>query len=61
MYTESLSGVAVTIHSHAVKRPCLGENQPTVPDDSPASPIAPSPEPLSPVLEQREYESTTYR
>ena len=31
------------------------------PVDIPSSPIAPSPEPLSPVLEQREHGSTTYR
>lgn len=28
--------------------------------DPPSSPIAPSPEPLSPILEQRQYGSTTY-
>ena len=30
-------------------------------EQNPGSPISPSPEPLSPVLEKRKYESTTYR
>lgn len=30
-------------------------------EENPESPIAPSPEPLSPVLETRKFESSTYR
>lgn len=42
------------------KRRCKGNTSATI-DDNTCSPIAPSPEPLSPVLEKRECESTTYR
>lgn len=38
-----------------------GNDDSTTIDDNPDSPIAPSPEPLSPVLEERKCESTTYR
>ena len=44
--------VCQSVLSSVANRPCL---------DAPPSPAAPSPEPLSPVLKEKEFGSTTYR
>lgn len=46
------NGGCQPVLSSTAKRPCL---------DDPSSPAGPSPEPLSPVLKQKEFSSTTYR